>query len=61
MLIAQLLDVAAKEHTESIVMGLAGPVAGTLYALDILRNVPDNHVVETLDEARKVAKDLLDG
>ena len=61
MLIAQLLDVAAKEQTESIVMGLAGPVAGTLYALDILRNVPDNHVVETLDEARQVAKDLLDG
>ncbi len=57
MLIAQLLDVAAKEQTESIVMGLAGPVAGTLYALDILRNVPDNHVVETLDEARQVAKD----
>lgn len=61
MLIAQLLEVAEKEHTESIVMGLEGPVAETLYGLDILRNVPENQIVGSLDEARPVARDLLDG
>ena len=61
MLIAQLLDVAEKEHTESIVMGLEGPVADTLHGLDILRSVPEKQVVQSLDEARQVAKDLLDG
>ena len=61
MLIAQLLEVAEKEQTESIVMGLEGPVAETLYGLDILRNVPENQIVGSLDEARPVARDLLDG
>ena len=61
MLIAQLLEAAEKEHTESIVMGLKGPVADTLYGLDILRSVPENQIVESLDEARPVARDLLDG
>ena len=61
MLIAQLLDVAEKERTESIVMGLKGAVADTLYGLDILRNVPENQIVESLDEARQAAKGLLDG
>ena len=61
MLIAQLLEVAEKEHTESIVMGLKGPVAETLYGLDILRNVPEKQIVGSLDEARPVARDLLDG
>ena len=61
MLIAQLLDVAEKEHTESIVLGLEGPVGDTLYGLDILRRVPEKQIVESLDEARQVARDLLDG
>ena len=61
MLIAQLLEVAEKEHTESIVMGLKGPVADTLYGLDILRKVPEKQIVGSLDEARPVARDLLDG
>ena len=61
MLIAQLLEVAEKEHTESIVIGLEGPVADTLYGLDILRNVPGKQIVGSLDEARPVARDLLDG
>ena len=61
MLIAQLLEVAEKEHTESIVIGLEGPVADTLYGLDILRNVPEKQIVGSLDEARPVARGLLDG
>ncbi len=60
MLIRQLIDVAGKEETECIVMGLSGSVEQTLSTLDVLRDVPGERVVETLDEAREVARSLLD-
>ncbi len=61
MVINQLIDVAEKEHTETIVLGLSGPVAQTLRTLDVLRHVPEHHIVETRDQARQIAKKLLDG
>ncbi len=59
MLVAQLIAVADRSDTEVIVMGLKGRVAETLRSLDILRHVPDHHVVDTLDEARDVVIGLL--
>ena len=59
MLVAQLIEVAERSKTEVIVMGLKGKVAETLHGLDILRRVPGDHVVDTLDEAREVAISLL--
>ena len=59
MLIRQLMDLAAEEDTPCIVMGLSGPVAETLDALDILHDVPPGQVVDTLEEARQTARDLL--
>ncbi len=59
MLIAQLFEVAQTSRTEVIVIGLTGSVAETLRSLDILRSVPDHHVVDTLDQARNVAINLL--
>ena len=59
MLIRQLLDLAEEEETRCVVMGLAGPVAETLRALDVLRGVPESQVVATLDEARQTAQGLL--
>ena len=59
MVIGQLIDVAAGEQTECIVMGLSGSVADTLHALAILQHVPQDHIVETLDEARQAAKKML--
>ena len=59
MVIEQLLEVARRERTAYILMGLSGTVSHTLYALNILRQVPDDQVVETLDEARDVAHALL--
>ncbi len=52
--------VAGKERTECVVMGLSGSVEKTLGTLDILRDVPEDRVVETLDEARQTARALLD-
>ncbi len=60
MVIEQLMDVARKEHTEFIVMGLSGTVAHTLHTLNILQGIPEERVVETVQEARAVAKGLLD-
>ncbi len=59
MLIRQLLDVAESEDTEVIVLSVSGAVHKTLRALDILSGVPEQHIVETRDEAREVALDLL--
>ena len=59
LVVEQLIDVAMDEDTECIVMGLAGRPATTLLALNVLRRVPEDHIVETLDEARKIAKQLL--
>ena len=43
-----------------IVMGATGRVAESLHTLAVLQNVPDGHEVETLDEAREIARKLLD-
>ena len=59
LVVEQLIDVAMDEDTECIVMGLAGRPATTLLALNVLRRVPEDHIVETLDEAREIAKQLL--
>ncbi len=61
MVIEQLMDGAAEARTGVIVMGLSGSVANTLHALDILQHVPEEHAVETLDEARQAAHALLGG
>ena len=59
MLIDQLLEGAARERTECIVMGLSGSAEDTLRTLDVLRRLPAGRVVATLDQARQVAQRLL--
>ena len=59
MVIKQLIDVATEEETETIVIGLSGDVAETLDALDVLREVPPERIVENLDQARETAKNIL--
>ena len=59
MVVEQLIGVARRQETEVIVMGVTGRVADTLHTLDVLRNVPEGHEVESLDEAREVARNLL--
>ena len=59
MVIKQLMDIARREHTAFIMMGLSGTVAHTLHTLNILQGTPENQVVETVQEAREAAKNLL--
>ncbi len=61
LIMEQLVVGAADEDTTCIVMNLCDPVAGTLRSLNVLRRVPKNHFVDGLDEARRVAKRILDG
>ena len=61
LVVEQLIDTAIEEDTECIVMGLKGRNAATLHALDVLRHVPKEHFVETLDEARETARRILEG
>ena len=60
MVIEQLIDVARRADTEIIVIGLSGSVGHTLETLNVLRKVPTERIVGTLDEAREIAADLLD-
>ena len=57
--IGQLIVVADEAGTSCIVMGLTGSIAETLDSLSILRNVPKNRIVGTMEEARQVANELL--
>ena len=61
LVVEQLIDTAIAEDTECIVMGLAGPPATTLQTLNVLRRVPPDHFVATLDDARETAKRILEG
>ena len=59
LVMGQLIDAALDENTQVIVMSLSGPTAETLRILGSLRNVPEDHFVDNLDEARTVARQLL--
>ncbi len=59
-MVGRLIDTALAEQTECIVMGLDGNAKTSLEAFDVLRRVPVDHFTEDLDEARELAKTLLD-
>ncbi|MYK29633.1 MAG: SulP family inorganic anion transporter [Gammaproteobacteria bacterium] len=60
MVVDQMLDIAADENTEVIVMGLTGTVADHLLALDIFHGLPEDRFVATLDDAKERARSLLE-
>ena len=61
VVIERLLDTAAATQTEVVVSGLTDPAANNLRALDVLRQVPGDRIVGTMDDARRVAAGLLEG
>ncbi|WP_419847060.1 SulP family inorganic anion transporter [Candidatus Poriferisocius sp.] len=60
LVLEQLIDVAIDQDTECIVMSLSGLPARTLWSLDALQRVPQDQIVEDLDEAREAARRLLE-
>ncbi len=59
-MIERLIQTAYEEGGECIVMGLSEPVAKMFNSLNVLKSVPSERFVDNLDEARVVAKDILD-
>ena len=59
MVVERLMAVATEKQTEYIVMGLSDDIEEILRILNILRQVPEGHLVGTLDEARQAAYNLL--
>ena len=59
LVIEQLVDTAIAEDTECIVLGLEGSPADTIHGLNALEQVPEDHYVGSLDEARELAEKLL--
>lgn len=58
--IALLLDRAVKVKTEIIVLGMSDDLKSVLNAFDVLRHVPEDRIVDELDDARSLAGRLLD-
>ena len=58
--IGQLADTARDADTQCIVLGMSGMADTSVYALNVLREIPEENFVEDLDEARIVARRLLD-
>jgi SulP family sulfate permease len=59
MVIRQLVMSALEQGKPCIVMGLAEDLANNLHALDALKGVEDECFTDTLEEARKIADELL--
>ena len=59
LVVEQLIDTARAEGTECIVMGLTGHPAENLHALNVLQHVPEDHCAATSDDARLIARRLL--
>ena len=60
LLVEQLIDVAIAEDADCVVMGLRGGVARNLRGLNVLKHVPPDNIVETLDDAREASKRILE-
>ena len=57
--IGQLADTARDADTQCIVLGISGMTDTSVHALEVLREIPAENFVESLDEARIVARRLL--
>ena len=58
--IGQLADTARDADTQCIVLGMSSMTDTSVHALNVLREIPEENFVEDLDEARIVARRLLD-
>ena len=61
MVIKRMVDIAEEEDTGAIIMGLSGAVADNLNALAVLARIPKERFVTTLDEAKSLAGQILEG
>ena len=60
LVVEQLIENAAAEDTDCIVVGLKGQPAQTLDALDVLEDIPEGQIVEEMETARDAAWKILE-
>ncbi len=60
LIMEQLIGGAGEEDTDCIVMNLSGSVASSLNSFGVFRDVPEDRFVDDLDEARELARRILD-
>lgn len=61
LIMERLIDAAAAAKTECIMLNLSGQVGDTLRSLNVFRRLPEGRIVDNLDAARDLARNLLDG
>ena len=59
LVVEQMIDVAVTENTQCILAGLGGVPETALRALNAIDNVPEEHIVDNLEEAKVVALQML--
>ena len=59
LVVEQMIDTAIEQNTDCIIMGMSGPTVSSLHALNVLQRIPQTQFVDTLDEARDIAKRIL--
>ena len=59
LVVEQMIDVAATEDTQCILVGLGGVPETALKALNAIDQVPEHNIVDTLDDAKVVALEML--
>jgi len=59
LVVEQMIDVAATEDTQCILVGLGGVPETALRALNAIDEVPDENVVDDLDDAKSIALTML--
>ena len=60
LVVERLIEAAIDQKTECIVMGLSGLPAVTLRALNVLKRVPADRIVNKLSKAREIAQKILE-
>ncbi len=60
LIMEQLISGAGDEDTECIIMNLSGSVANSLNSFNVFRDIPEDRFVDNLDEARELARTILD-
>ena len=61
LIMERLISGAGEEDTECIVMNLSGSVAASLNSFGVFKDIPSDRFVDDLDEARELARRILDG
>ncbi len=59
LVVEQMIDIAITENTRCILVGLGGVPETTLRALNTIDKVPEEHIVENLEDSKIVALEML--